>query len=291
MDDNSKLVDNDIIQYLLIHKSLVDEERNLDTYISILRETSQGGYINIDNPVDRSIALVFELVMQNHLDPWDIDLVRFSTLYLKRAQEEDIDLVAAGRIILMAWRILRLQSNNLVELIKEHQREVEETSRGGDSFQTEMWLSSDDPYSYVNLLLTIPDPPIGEPVRRETTRRVTLIELLEAFEEARREAELHQRIEEERRKNKEKMLIESHRRMIGSTHDDHLEEDVEDTWNKIKDSRKTLLTLQDLCNTRDKEEVIKTILSLLFLAYDNKIKLYQRRFPYGKIYVKPLGYT
>jgi len=154
-----------------------------------------------------------------------------------------------------------------------------------------MWLSSDDPYSYTNLLMAIPDPPIEEPVRRETTRRVTLIELLEAFDQARREAEIHQKLEEERRKEREKLVKESHRRMIGAAHEDHLEEDIEKVWNKIKDSRKTLLTLQDLCDTKNREEVIKTILSLLFLAYNNKIRLYQRRFPYGKIYVKPLGYT
>ena len=43
-------------------------------------------------------------------------------------------------------------------------------------------------------------------------------------------------------------------------------------------------------NTR-LEDFIKTLISVLFLAYDNKIKVYQRKFPYGKIFIETMGYT
>ena len=281
-------VDNDIIHHLLFHKSLLDNENpsSIDSYITLLDKTYKGEYISIDNPIDRSIALTFELVMQQHLDPWDIDLVNFSTMYLKRAQEEKIDLITAGRIILMAWRILRLQSDDLINNIYEKQDDAQE-----ELFPTEMYLTSDDPYSYTNLLMNLPDPPLEEPIRRETTRKVTLIELLNAFDQARIETERYQKMEENRRIEYNKLIRESHRRMIGTTHEDNLEEDIEEIWQRIKDSKKTMISLQELCNIKDKDEVIKTFLSLLFLAYNNRIRLFQRHFPYGKIYVKPLGYT
>lgn len=280
------MVDNEIINHLLFHKSLLDNDSSIDSYISLLEKSYHGEYISIDNPIDRSIALTFELVMQQHLDPWDIDLVKFSTMYLKRAQQEKIDLITAGRIILMAWRILRLQSDNLIDGIYKQDDEIQD-----DIFDTEMYITSDDPYSYVNLLMTIPEAPLEEPIRREVKRKVTLIELLNAFDEARREAERYRRLEEKRRREYNSLIRESHRRMIGTAHEDNLEEDIEEVWYKIRSIRKNLISLQDLCNTHDREEVIKTFLSLLFLAYNNKIKLFQRRFPYGRIYVKPIGYT
>jgi len=286
-----ELFDNEIINHLLFYKSLLDDDSSsIDSYISLLEKSYRGEYIGIDNPIDRSIALTFELVMQQHLDPWDIDLVKFSTMYLKRAREEKIDLITAGRIILMAWRILRLQSDNLIGGLYE-QFEQQEGGVQDDLFLTEMYLTSDDPYSYTNLLMSIPDPPLEEPIRRESKRKVTLIELLNAFDEARKEAERYQKIEEKRRKEYNKLIKESHRRMVGTAHEDNLEEDIEEIWNRIRSSRKTLISLQELCNINNRDEVIKTFLSLLFLAYDNKIKLFQRRFPYGRIYVKPIGYT
>ena len=286
-----ELFDNEIINHLLFYKSLLDDDSSsIDSYISLLEKSYRGEYIGIDNPIDRSIALTFELVMQQHLDPWDIDLVKFSTMYLKRAREEKIDLITAGRIILMAWRILRLQSDNLIGGLYG-QFEQQEGGVQDDLFLTEMYLTSDDPYSYTNLLMSIPDPPLEEPIRRESKRKVTLIELLNAFDEARKEAERYQKIEEKRRKEYNKLIKESHRRMVGTAHEDNLEEDIEEIWNRIRSSRKTLISLQELCNINNRDEVIKTFLSLLFLAYDNKIKLFQRRFPYGRIYVKPIGYT
>ena len=79
--------------------------------------------------------------------------------------------------------------------------------------------------------------------------------------------------------------------MIGTVHEDNLEEDVEAIWKKIREFDKKTISLFDLCEEENREEVIKTIISVLFLAYDNKIRVYQRKFPYGKIYIKNIGYT
>jgi len=51
------------------------------------------------------------------------------------------------------------------------------------------------------------------------------------------------------------------------------------------------MSLSSICEKTDPEEHIKTFLSVLFLAYDKKIRIYQRKFPYGEIYIKTIGYT
>jgi len=252
-------IDNEVINHLLFHKSLIDEKDDttrINHYVSMLQKADEGEHISIEDPFDRSIAIAFELVMQQHLNPWDIDLVKFSTMYLKRAKDEKIDLMTAGRIIYMAWRVLKLQSDDLVVAMESHEEEYEPFGWG--DIPTEMWLSKDDAYSYTNLVMNMPESPLDEPIRRNAKRKVA--------EKARK-------------------------RMKGTAVEDHLEEDVEAVWQKIKKIPKKTMSLMDLCERKGREELIKILMSVLFLAMDNKVLIYQKKFPYGKIYIKNMRYS
>ena len=285
-------LDNEVINHLLFHKSLIDEKDDatkINHYVNMLQKADDGEHISIENPFDRSIAIAFELVMQQHLNPWDIDLVNFSTIYLKRAKEEKIDLITAGRIIYMAWRVLKLQSDNLV-VSMETQEETYEPFGWGD-IPTEMWLSKDDAYSYTNLVMNMPKSPLDEPIRRDAKRKVTLMELLDAFDKARIESEEHQLLEQQRKEERERLANLALKRMKGTAHEDHLEEDVETIWKRIKQFPKKTMSLKEICEKKGREELIKVLMSVLFLAYDNKVLVYQKKFPYGKIYIKNVGYS
>ncbi|UCF49054.1 MAG: hypothetical protein JSU91_04710 [Thermoplasmatales archaeon] len=285
-------IDNEVINHLLFHKSLIDEKDDatrINHYVNMLQKTDEGEHISIDNPFDRSIAIAFELVIKQHLNPWDIDLVNFSTMYLKKAKEEKIDLMTAGRIIYMAWKVLKLQSDDLVVSMKKTEEEYEPFGWG--DIPTEMWLSKDDDYSYTNLVINMPESPLDEPVRREANRKVTLIELVEAFDEARKESEEYQILEKQRREERERLSELARKRMKGTAVEDHLEEDVKVVWEKINQFPKKTISIFDLCEKKGKEELIKVLLSVLFLAYDNKVLVYQKRFPFGKIYIKSMGYS
>jgi len=285
-------IDSNVINHLLFHKSLIDEKDDasrINYYVELLQKTNEGEYVSIMNPFDRSIAIAFELVMKQHLNPWDIDLVNFSTMYLKRAREEKIDLMTAGRIIYMAWKILKLQSDDLV-VSMEQQEETYEPFEWGDIPQ-EMYFTKDDAYSYTNLVMKLPEPPLEEPIRRDAKRKVTLIELLDAFNLARKEAEEYQLIEMQRRQERERLAMLARKRMKGTAHEDHLEKDIMNVWKRIKEHPRKTMTLNELCEKEGKEEMIKVLMSVLFLAYDNKILVYQKRFPYGKIFIKNIGYS
>lgn len=287
------LVDNDVINHLFFHKSLIDDETDgsrINYYVEMLKKTNTGEYVSIENPFDRSIAIAFELVMQQHLNPWDIDLVNFSTMYLKRAAKEDIDLITAGRIIYMAWRVLKMQSDDLVLNIEKQKEEGYESLDWAD-LPSEMWLNEDDLYSYTNLVMKTPEPPLEKPLRRKSQRKVSLIELLDAFDEARKEAEQRQLIEEQRRKAQTILAEKARKRMNKTAHEDPIEDDVEQIWNRIQNKKTKIMTLNDLCENKKREEIIRVLLSILFLSNDNKITLYQRKFPYGKIFIKNNGYS
>jgi len=285
-------VDNEVINHLLFHKSLIDEKddaERINQYVSLLQKTDEGEHISIENPFDRSIAIAFELVIQQHLNPWDIDLVSFSTMYLKRAKEEKIDLITSGRIIYLAWKILKLQSNDLV-VSMENAEESYEPFGWGD-IPTEMWLTKDDAYSYTNLVMNMPESPLDEPVRRDSKRKVTLIELLDAFDLAKKESEEYQLIELQRKEERNRLTTLARKRMKGTAHEDHLEEDVEAVWKKIQSNPKKTMSLLDLCEIKGRDEIIRIFMGILFLAYDNKVLVYQKHFPYGKIFIKNIGYS
>ncbi|KYK20146.1 hypothetical protein AYK21_01630 [Thermoplasmatales archaeon SG8-52-2] len=285
-------IDNDVINHLLFHKSLIDEKDDgtrINHYVNMLQKTNDGEYISIENPFDRSIAIAFELVMKEHLNPWDIDLVNFSTIYLKRAKEEKIDLMTAGRIIYMAWKVLKLQSDKLVVSMKRQEEESEPFGWG--DIPTEMWLSKDDDYSYTNLVINMPESPLDKPIRREANRKVTLMELVDAFDQARKDSEEYQILEKQRKEERERLSELARKRMKGTAVEDHLEEDVKAVWDKINKFSKKTISLVDLCEKKGREELIRVLMSVLFLAYDNKILVYQKRFPFGKIYVKNTGYS
>jgi segregation and condensation protein A len=283
-------IDNEVINHLLFHKSLIDEKddaKKINHYANMLQKADEGEYISINNPFDRSIAIAFELVMQQHLNPWEIDLVNFSTMYLQRAKEEKIDLMIAGRIIYMAWKVLKLQSDDLVITMESQEENYE--SLGWDDIPTEMWLSKDDAYSYTNLIMNMPEAPLDKPIRRDAKRKVSLIELLDAFNQARKESEEYQIIDQQRREERERLAQLARKRMKGTAVEDHLEEDVAAIWQRIKRFPKETMSLMDICEKKGREELIKVLMSVLFLAYDNKVLVHQKRFPYGKIFIKNKG--
>ena len=46
------------------------------------------------------------------------------------------------------------------------------------------------------------------------------------------------------------------------------------------------IPITSLCNFEDRNDRITTLLALLHLAQDRKVRVYQRKFPFGRIYVK-----
>ncbi len=286
-------LDNDVINHLLFHKALIDETNDMtriNQYLELAKAAVTGESAAIEDPFDRSVYLAFDLVLNQNMNPWDIDLVGFSTMYLKRAKKEKIDLMAAGRIIYMAWKVLRMQSDHLV-VNMETKEEVIEQGFGWEDIPTATWLANDDEYSYTNLLMKMPQSPLEEPLRRDSTRKVTLIELLSAFDEVRKESEQYKLLDQLRQEERIQLEQKARKAMKGSAHEDHLEEDVATVWERICQFPKKSMNFSELCEVDSPEERIKTFISILFLAYEKKIIVHQQKFPYGEIYIKTIGYT
>lgn len=280
----------DIVNHLLWHKALIDENddgQRLDEYIDLVRASEKGEHLTIRNDFDKSIALAFELVLQEHLNPWKIDLGEFSRMYLARANEEKLDLVTAGRIILMAWTVLKLQSDAMVELAERLAAPVEDLEPDfldwGDIGD---WDYDDEGYEFTRRVNHSPQAPIDEKVRRRgASRKVTLMELVDAFEEVRREAEERKVTMAERERIRKMLRKEAGESVNEMMHADDPEEDQRRIWERVAGMNGSFFPLRDL-HTEEIDDFTTTFTGVLFLAADRKVDLWQEDFPWGPILVK-----
>ncbi|WP_455392468.1 segregation/condensation protein A [[Eubacterium] cellulosolvens] len=281
-------VDSPVKTHILFHKALItdDEEDDdkLDKYMEIVEQLEHGMTIAFPNPFDRAIAITFQLAFEHHLDPWDIDLARFSTEYLKHVRKDkNLDLVTAGRIILMAWKILKLQSDEVLLNAQQIQEQEEEYWHEPDGD----WYLNDDDFEFTTEVINGEDPPVHEMIWRKGKRRVSLLELVGAFEEAKREAKLIQTLNERHTEERERLKLFRNKNIAEKVHQESLQDDMEMIYKRICKHNGHPIPLSSIYEI-ELDDKITTLVSTLFLANSRMINIWQRKFPFGQIFVKNL---
>jgi segregation and condensation protein A len=263
-----------VLGHLLFHKSIIDEgdrAEKIDRYLRLLDEAGRMEEAGAADPLDRSLLNVFELVLAEDFDPWDINLMEFSKLYAGRMCSDEFSFIVAGKLVRMAWSILRMQSREVLELNEEPC--VDLITEGwdmdslGNMHEMEFDIDTSLPLS-VNLT---------HAVRHPCQRPVSLVELLDAFEEAQEEIELHQEREKARL-----AAVAKIEKFDNKAHTEDLEKDVEETWKRILRCGPGPLVIDDLFGD-DREDRVMVFVALLFLAKSGKIALWQDELPYGRI--------
>jgi segregation and condensation protein A len=220
-----------VLNYLVFHRSLHGESDGqsplLERYMTLVQNLKEGVHVIIADPFDKALAMLFELVLDESFDPWEIDLGRFTELYLKRIREDGgVDFAVAGRLVFMAWSILWLQSREILA-----NRETppdpgaDALAPADDGFIGD--LTTPEAVDVTAAVLETPEaPPLEFMVRHHEARPVSLLELVSAFGEAEQEArralrveELRQRLREEQRSPPEILV-----------HGEIPERDVADLW-------------------------------------------------------------
>ena len=226
----------DVVSRLLDGQPDLETSKFLDRLmeLSTLEEAEHQFLID---PFDRSVALVFQMFQSSDLDPWDVDLSSFIEMFNKRiGSTENIDLPSCGRLIRMAWSILRGQASSLIERQEkalDFEEEVEWEFDGG-------WEADFDDSDYnfsVGVMTGAANdvlPSIFEGrIHREEGRPVTLGELLLGLQDASRLAE-EQRTRERIAKERREAHKKARERFSGSLHVEDLEGDLRRTWRAIK---------------------------------------------------------
>jgi segregation and condensation protein A len=269
-----------VLNYLVFHRSLHGESDGqsplLDRYMYLVQNLKEGVHVVIAEPFDKALAMLFELVLDESFDPWEIDLGRFTELYLKRIREDDgVDFAVAGRLLFMAWSILWLQSREILANREPPPDPAGDPSADpDDGFLGE--LTTPEAVDVTAAVLETPQaPPLEFMVRHHEARPVSLLELVNAFGEAEQEArralrvqELRERLREEQRSPPEILV-----------HGEIPERDVADFW-EVAMSHPVgepfpFLTLWRREQGRDR--LVATFLAALHLSRVQAIELRQEK--------------
>ena len=273
-----------VVNHLLFHKAMigVDTEK-IDNYIEIAGTASSAAEVStIEDPFTRSVTLLFMLVKEHGLDPWSLDLKHLIQEYQKYAlNDDDLDLPLAGSVLSWAWDVLRLRANGAIEAtepIPEPQPEWVEFDFGWEP-------------TYAEQLEDSAEPPIEESVLFRGERRVTLMELVGALEDA-RNAETERKARLERRKQlreaREAVLSEVADRIGDRLHNDDPSHYKEKVWQRINEFNGKPIPMGDLLDRPEKASVVRTFVGSLFLAREGRIDIIQKDLESHSIYVKNL---
>ena len=298
---------DDIVSRLLGGEPDLATSKYLDR-ISELAGLEEAEHQFLIDPFDRSVALVFQMFQSNDLDPWDVDLSSFLEMFSTRIERsENIDLPTCGRLIRMAWSILRNQASTLIE--KQERAfdfDQEDTWDFEGGWETDF---DDDDYNFsVGVLSGAADdvlPTIFEGrVHRDEGRPVTLGELLMGLQDAGRLAE-EQRTRERIAKERRDALSTARERFKGSLHVEDLEGDLERTWYALRNraiSEDKSVGLQDVSEElmsmaldsgvehgeAKAEAQVTALVSALFLTNRGYTELSQEPGRNGKVTLVPL---
>jgi segregation and condensation protein A len=273
----------DVLNHLMFQKAIIEDdavagrEARIENYLRMVNDMQKGTMGPSEDPFEKSVALVFELVVNHQMNPWDINLIEFSKMYLSRVRKaSELNLIVAGKIVYMAWEILKLQTEQVLRRV-DRPEQVEMMFDGWNPDNLDLFV---DPFELGTgeMMLHTEEMPIDEKVRRKAERPVTLIDLLDAFEEAKKESDIRQELAKFMQKYKRPEFDDK-------AHKENLEEDIAMVWERIQRCGQGSVPIVDLYTT-GKEDRIKVFISILFLAKMGKIHIWQEKLPYGEIFME-----
>ena len=304
---DGQVMRDDIVARMLGSDTDLETSRYLDRLVELATLEEAEHQFLID-PFDRSVALVLQLFQSSDLDPWDVDLSSFLEMFNERIKEsENIDLPTCGRLVRMAWCILRGQASTLLER-QENAFDFEEEEvwdfDGG-------WESEFDDADYnfsLGVLTGAADEALPQMfegrIHRDESRPVTLGELLMGLQDAGRLA-AEQRLREEIAKERREANTRARERFSGSLHIEDLEGDLQRTWESLKIRSRGAgkpISLGDLVEDISSKSVesgipkeeaeaeaqVTALVSALFLTNRGYVDLNQENGRNGKITLKDL---
>jgi segregation and condensation protein A len=201
-------------------------------------------------------------VSLEQLDPWDVDLVKLTSGFIKFIREaRELDFRIPAKIVFVAAVLLKLKSDYLS--LFEEQTAMEEAVKK----EKEMVDLGVDP----NLIK------LGLPMKRMPKRQVTVDELVTALRKA---LSVREKKVERHRLWKQRVQLEL------PTEDDiteRIEKMMADIENALADSKKDSVKFKDLVKW-NRENVVERFVPLLHLEQNNKVRTDQEEF-FKEIYI------
>ncbi len=249
------------------------DESKIEEYLKLIANSQKGLYHSMKDDQGKAIVAAFELVIEHGLNPWSLDILEFTRLYLEKVKNEEfIDFITAGNLIFMAWQILEKKTKSV--LVKYEEKEPVQ--------EIEPYTYDNDYADYDLTDYLIRENPLQEPVRRDEKRPVTIIELINALQKSMNDQNLRKETQEKNKKLNEGLSKTWNEKL----HRERVEEEIKTIWNRILNVDKDYMELKELYDG-SKLDFIQTFIPLLYLYKEEKVNLIQSK-PYDTISVEVL---
>ncbi|MCQ1534122.1 segregation/condensation protein A [Methanosarcina sp. KYL-1] len=219
------------------------------------------------------LGILVELAKDGRIDPWDIDIVELTDGFLRRVEElKKMDLRISSRTLLYSAILLRMKSSCILE--EDGEEELEDDS---GFFDDENFPEPDE----------FPIPKL--PVRRVSTRPVTLNELILELKKA--EKALSRKNDKKARQASDeapapKGPVLNTGDVLGIAHEEAIGSRLSLIWARLAEMFEKYPHVVFSDFLEGSEDRIMDYLSLLFLASSKKIWLWQKEL-FGELYIYP----
>lgn len=263
-------------QHLLYHKALAESPEQVERingYIQALHDAADG--TKLTDPVDEAARRVFTTVIENGMDPWAIDIGVFVNVYSEKVAKGTFDMVVAGKLIYMAWRVLSMQATEFRDRV-EPPVEIDEDP-GDFEFEEEDTNT-----------VPVMDVVFSRAYGRTNTRKVTFVELMEAFDEAVEEEEVREARAETARKLRAQREDAPVQKFDNKAHEEDDETVVKRVFKTILERAVDGHISMEALYTSDIREVISCFVSVLHLVRYGLLDVEQVRLDGGDIEITVL---
>jgi segregation and condensation protein A len=118
-----------VLNYLMFNQSIIDDESNnekIKKYMDLVKKVADGNYFHVEDLTDKVLLSLFDVIISEGIDPWEIDLTKFTEMYLSKIEKEKFDFIHAGMIIQMSWGILKMQCEAILNKLTEKEMKNED---------------------------------------------------------------------------------------------------------------------------------------------------------------------
>ncbi len=216
------------------------------------------------------LGIMVELAKNGKIDPWDIDIVELTDSFLRRVEElKKMDLRISSRTLLYSAILLRMKSSGILE--------EEEPEEEPDFFDYDEFPEPEE----------FPIPKL--PVRRLSTRPVTLNELISELRKA--EKALSRKNDKKARQVSEASEIPKGPQLstgdvLDIAHDEAISARLDLIWERLSKLFQVNPYVVFSVLMEGSEDRVMDYISLLFLASSKKVWLCQKVL-FGELFIYP----
>ncbi|MBW3010677.1 segregation/condensation protein A [Candidatus Woesearchaeota archaeon] len=212
-------------------------------------------------------SLLMELVREEGMDPWDIDISKLAKSYIDQVRKMKLaNLKISGKVVLASALLLKVKSKRLIG------HEIEQLDKLFQQTQEQAVYSEN--FDDVDLLEPLfaqedSETPLYPRTPQPRKRKVSVFELVEALEKAM-----------DVRKRRIVRALPAAQRKLRLPDAIDISEVIVGVYNQIKDYFKTngkkALTFTQLLPSQDRESKVYTFIPLLHLSSERRVNLNQK---------------